>query len=593
MQRYLIILITSILLASNGYGQGIEVTGLSHNAIDLSAGIYPRHDLNNKECALIKVLLPTPGVTFEGNVVGESEFKTNEYWVYVTDNTKQLKIKVPGALPLLITFADHGITNVKSKQTYELSVNTGTVHPVAKSKLTSQYVMFVLNPSNAVVEIDGQMIENVDGTAIKRMPFGSYSYKVQAPRYASHEGTVIVNDANNKHTVTVKLVPQFSSVTFSVDGNAEIWIDNQLRGTGSCTLELGYGTYLVECRKHGFRSSQQEIVVNKENASQPVRLKSPTPIYGSLDINSTPADAEVWIDGKQAGTSPMFISECLIGSHQVILKKQGYKDKTLSINVSEGQTASLMETMEKGVQAVASSSSSLASSSSSGNTITVNGVSFEMIPVEGGTFRMGSKDSEADDDEKPVHSVTLSSYAIGKTEVTQALWKAVMGSNPSYFKGDNLPVEKVSWNDCQKFISKLNQLTGMQFRLPTEAEWEYAARGGNKSRGYKYSGSNDINAVAWYKDNSGSKTHNVGTKRSNELGIYDMSGNVWEWCQDWYYKYSSSAQTNPAGPSSEFFRVFRGGCWGYNARNCRTSLRVYRAPDRSGYILGLRLALSQ
>ena len=171
------------------------------------------------------------------------------------------------------------------------------------------------------------------------------------------------------------------------------------------------------------------------------------------------------------------------------LKKQGYKDLTLTATVQEGQTATVQQTLEKDF-------------SSEGRTFTVNGVTFEMIPVEGGTFRMGSIDFDAYSNESPIHSVTLSNYSIGKYEVTQALWQAVMGSNPSNFKGDNLPVEQVSWHDCQTFISKLNQLTGQHFRLPTEAEWEYAARGGNRSQGYKYSGSNTIGDVAWYNSNS-------------------------------------------------------------------------------------------
>ena len=228
---------------------------------------------------------------------------------------------------------------------------------------------------------------------------------------------------------------------------------------------------------------------------------------------------------------------------------------------------------------------------------TVNGVSFTMIAVEGGTFQMGAtseQGNDALDSEKPVHSVTLSDYYIGETEVTQELWTAVMGSNPSYFSGyPQRPVEKVSWNDCQEFITKLNQLTGKNFRLPTEAEWEYAARGGNKSKGYKYSGSNTIGDVAWYTDNSGSETHDVKTKQANELGIYDMSGNVWEWCQDWYGDYSSSSQTNPTGPSSGSYRVYRGGSWFSSARYCRVSIRNYYFPDFSDFNLGLRLSLSQ
>ena len=168
-----------------------------------------------------------------------------------------------------------------------------------------------------------------------------------------------------------------------------------------------------------------------------------------------------------------------------------------------------------------------------------------------------------------------------------------MGSNPSEYKGDNLPVETVSWNDCQEFISKLNSMTGRKFRLPTEAEWEYSARGGKKSRSYQYSGSSNITDVAWYDGNSGSKPHPVGTKQANELGIYDMSGNVYEWCSDWYGSYSSSSQTNPTGADSGSKRVYRGGSWYEYAWSCRLSNRYFNTPDFRIDDLGLRLALSE
>ena len=225
---------------------------------------------------------------------------------------------------------------------------------------------------------------------------------------------------------------------------------------------------------------------------------------------------------------------------------------------------------------------------------TVNGVTFKMIRVEGGPFQMGAtseQGSDAGDSEKPVHSVTLSEYMIGETEVTQELWEAVMGENPSYFKGTKNPVEYVSWDDCQEFIRKLNTMTGIKFRLPTEAEWEFAARGGNKSQGYKYSGNNNINEVAWYGGNSDHNTHPVGTKKANELGIYDMSGNVFEWCADWYGDYGSSAQKDPKGPSQGSDRVLRGGSWLDGARSCRVSNRSDSAPDNFSGFLGLRLAL--
>ena len=227
-------------------------------------------------------------------------------------------------------------------------------------------------------------------------------------------------------------------------------------------------------------------------------------------------------------------------------------------------------------------------------TFQIKGVEFKMVKVAGGTFQMGATSEQGEDAyawEKPVHSVTLSDYYIGQTEVTQELWEAVMGSNPSYFTGDNRrPVEMVSWNDCQEFIKKLNRLTGKNFRLPTEAEWEYAARGGNKSRGYKYSGSDNPDLVAWYDDNSGDKTHPVAQKQSNELGLYDMSGNVWEWCQDWYGDYSSNSQTNPTGASKGSYRVLRGGSWYYNARYVRVSNRNRSTPDYRLSRHGLRLA---
>ncbi|MCI7781066.1 MAG: formylglycine-generating enzyme family protein [Bacteroidales bacterium] len=233
---------------------------------------------------------------------------------------------------------------------------------------------------------------------------------------------------------------------------------------------------------------------------------------------------------------------------------------------------------------------------SSTSNVVLDSLIANMVYVSGGTFTMGAtseQGSDAEDDEKTTHRVTLSSFYIGKYEVTQGLWKAVMDTNPSDWKGDNLPVENVSWDDCQDFIRKLNAMTGKNFRLPTEAEWEFAARGGNSSRGYKYAGSDNIDDVAWYNGNSGDKTHSVGTKSPNELGIYDMSGNVWEWCQDWYGSYSSYPQTNPTGASNGLGRVLRGGSWNYNAWRCRSSHRYGCAPGFRFNIYGLRLVLSQ
>ncbi len=210
-----------------------------------------------------------------------------------------------------------------------------------------------------------------------------------------------------------------------------------------------------------------------------------------------------------------------------------------------------------------------------------------MVFVEGGTFQMGSNSGY--DDEKPVHTVTVSSFYMDATEVTQAEYRKVMGKNPSYFSGcDDCPVEKVSWHDANEYAKKVGK------RLPTEAEWEYAARGGNKSKGYRYSGSNNLDAVGWYDNNSDWKTHPVAQKQPNELGLYDMSGNVYEWCSDWYDEesYSSSPQNNPQGPSSGSYRVLRGGGWSSSGDYCRVANRVRGNPD-GRYDGGFRLVLSQ
>ena len=248
----------------------------------------------------------------------------------------------------------------------------------------------------------------------------------------------------------------------------------------------------------------------------------------------------------------------------------------------------------------------------------VKGVEFKMVKVEEGSFWMGADsgvrlvkkrglyrdveirevntnvqnfDGDALDDEKPVHVVNLSSYYMGETLVTQALWKAVMGSNPSCWKGDNLPVEKVNWNDCQLFISKLNRLTGKDFRLPTEAEWEFAALGGPKGSGGKAMDEAKFGSMAWYEKNSGGKTHAVKGKSPNELGLYDMFGNVWEWCGDWYGGYGMNEQTNPRGSSRGSHRVMRGGSWRYNASRCRVTRRSFGNPDYGFNDYGFRLAL--
>ena len=222
------------------------------------------------------------------------------------------------------------------------------------------------------------------------------------------------------------------------------------------------------------------------------------------------------------------------------------------------------------------------------NMLVINGVSYPMVRVEGGFFEMGGGVAMTSD---RCHNVKLSAYSIGVFPVTQDIWETVMGDNPSNFKGARRPVEMISWLDCREFISRLNQITGLSFRLPTEAEWEFAARGGNFSHGYKYSGADDVNQVAWHNGNSERQTYEVGLKSPNELGLYDMSGNVYEWCRDWYENYSGATQINPKGTYRGTLRVCRGGSWAGSSWCCRITYRNCNPPDFRSFFLGFRLCL--
>lgn len=230
-------------------------------------------------------------------------------------------------------------------------------------------------------------------------------------------------------------------------------------------------------------------------------------------------------------------------------------------------------------------------------TFTVSGVEFTMVKVEPGTFMMGAIDGDLEvaNREKPAHQVTLTKpFYMAQTEVTQELWLAVMSANPSYFtEGSNLPVEQVSYNEALEFCSRLSDLTGHTFTLPTEAQWEYAARGGQNAPATPtvYAGGSEIGTVAWYTDNCDGTTHAVGSKAPNELGLYDMSGSVREWCLDWYGDYSSSAQTDPQGPSTGTNRVVRGGGWASWARECRIPDRMDFYPGNKYGDTGFRLVM--
>lgn len=498
-------------------------------------------------------------------------------------------------------------------------------------------------PSGALVFLDEKQVGQTPLT-LDHIASGSHSLRFQAPQYAVERRNVSVADGQTAN-VAVTLAARFAEITVQAPQGAVVTVDGDRKGSGTLSWRQSEGLCDIVVSMAGHRDARRQLEVVAGRA-QTVQL-TPQPIYGSASVDSDLMDAEIWIDGKQYGVTPNVVERLLVGSHTLVLKKSGYADLQQQFSVEEGKEASLLVKLPTGrsvqftsekpgmqiivdgkklgttpLTAVVGIGHHSVSAMRGGDiiavrdlditstgapltmafrdfinqTFTVNGVRFTMVAVKGGTFTMGATydDAEVDAevDEEPAHEVTLSDYYIGQTEVTQALWEAVMGSNPSNHKGDNLPVENVSWDDCQVFIQKLNQLTGKQFRLPTEAEWEYAARGGRKSQGYKYAGDDYIGSVAWYSGNSGYETHPVATKQANELGIYDMSGNVWEWCSDWFGGYQSSSQSDPQGPSSGSRRVYRGGCsifaWG-----CRVSFRDCNTPDFCNTNLGLRLSCNR
>ncbi len=440
--------------------------------------------------------------------------------------------------------------------------------------------------------------------------------KVKSFKIASSDLTAQTQprkDTNNCNCAIVKVL--FVGDIVDLDGNIikpvvkytnETWVYMPQRSRQLKITTKDYLPLMVTFEDYGvdkLESNRTYVLTLLGNSQQQAQLTQ------TLSIRYSPSSATVLVDNKMVkGTNGMVQTTLPVGQHSFVVACDGYESEEGTVKLKASTPSNLQITLTKEATAIQQSIISqpvvaqqpvVQAPIANRDHISIpvkDGISIDMVRVEAGTFTMGATSEMKDsyDSEKPAHQVTLTNdYYIGKYEVTQALWQAVMGNNPSEFKGDNLPVENVNWNDCQKFISKLNLITGKTFRLPTEAEWEYAARGGKKSRGYQYSGSNNLSDVAWYYKNSGIKTHAVGTKQANELGIYDMSGNVSEWCQDRYGDYSKSSQTNPKGSTSGALRVLRGGCYSYYSDFCCPLSRGFDTHSTCESGNGLRLAISE
>ena len=589
MRKILLSFFMLFAIMSTVFAQKLKVESFKLASNDITAQSHPRKDLNNLNCALVKVGIALDGVKFDGSIMGEPIQKLGEYWVYMPKGVAMLQVLHKNYTPLMVNFYDYDVGKVESGMTYILTLSkpSGSTEPADAG---GNFYALTVTPKNAVVTIDGnQQTVSTDGEYSAMLPYGSHTYKVEAGGYISKSGSFTISNSDMT-PINVSLVSAMATVSVTCPTPAvSLYVDKKSVGMIPWTGSLKEGMHLIEAKKEGYRSQQRTINLSQQQKLD-VAFNELAAIQGNLSVNYKPFGAEVYIDGNKVGQSPRVFNGLLVGNHKVEIKKDGYGTDSKTVNILEGQTATLA-----GMLSTNTTVSTATGSTLSGNTITIpvkDGISIDMVRVEAGTFTMGAtaEMKNPDYDEKPTHQVTLTNdYYIGKYEVTQALWKAVMGKNPSKFKGDNLPVEKVNWKDCQKFLSKLNRITGKTFRLPTEAEWEYAARGGNKSRGYQYSGSNNFLDVAW----KSGRTYAVGTKLPNELGIYDMSGNVLELCQDWYGEYNSSSQVNPTGAISGDERVGRGGSWCWVDEASRSSSRCYVMPDYRNDYLGLRLVLSE
>lgn len=535
---FFVLLLFSISVCS----QELHVKSFGIAESDLSAQIQSRKDLNDKNCALVKVGIGLQGVQFEGNVVGQVVNNVGEYWVYMPQGSRMLKVKHPYYPPIIVTFANYSMEKLESNRTYELMLTvSGGIQSSQTQTLTIKYT-----PIEATVLVDNKRIKGSDGVAMANFPIGQHSFVVFCDGYESEEGMV--------------------KLKASAPSNLQITLSKEAKTALASTM--------------GKEATNQNSV-NSQNVK----------FFGKVvDVNGEPI---IGAAIKENGTDNWAITD-MEGNFFIDAKSPtvtitvlyvGWQSKQVELTAGHKEQITLIKNKKK--------------ESETANSISIpvkDGINIEMIKVEAGTFMMGATKEvkEPYKIELPAHEVLLTEdYYIGKYEVTQALWNVVMDSKYSTNDGDLLPKNYVSWNDCQEFIEKLNKITGLKSRLPTEAEWEYAARGGKKSKRYLYSGSNNVLDVAWYDGNSSNKRHPVGTKQANELGIFDMGGNVSEWCQDLWGQYQNDSQINPLGSSAGTKHVLRGGNYFFDIRICYLSYRMFAESNYKDAFGGFRLALSE
>jgi len=619
-------------------GQGEVATGY------IVANQDNNKDANNRLVGALIIETDISGLNFEADAVRLDQ-KPGQYILFVSPGQKKVRVLSSNHVPLDIILSEYGI-RIKSGEAWKIKI-TGD------KKLTEIPVNFLIIPEDAVLEIAGkkqnapyraiplkegnlsvkvskagfktqtrtieisakknlfeftleEIIQELQSVTIRSEPKGadffvdginkgqtdkgvflypnSYDVKWSLSGYVDVQQTLEVKE-NGKNEFSVKLEKNTGKLSWSVNpSNAKLLI-NKEDFTNASQAELAPGRYLIELSADGYDSQSETIELKRgENLRKTWSLEQQT---GGLQFMIDPVDAKVSLKrGSQTvetWTGLKILKNLAVGTYQITAEMNGFETKTQTVTITKDKTQAVELKLEKS-KAI----------SATGKTYT-NSIGMEFVLIPSGTFKMGSSNGESD--EKPIHSVTISeAFYMGKYEVTQKEWKAVMGDNPSSFKGDKLPVEQVSWNDIQEFIKKLNQKEGgTKYRLPTEAEWEYAARAGSNSKWSFGDNESQLGDYAWYGSNSNSQTHPVGQKKPNKYGLYDVHGNVWEWVQDWYDSnyYSSSPKTDSKGPSSGSLRVFRGGGWYSDAEYTRSADRDFDNPEYGFSNIGFRLVRLQ
>ncbi|MBZ0263184.1 SUMF1/EgtB/PvdO family nonheme iron enzyme [bacterium] len=526
--------------------------------------IFFEYTLEKPKLCIVEVVTDPPGA--EVSIDGVKLNGITPISDFYNSGTYPIKITKDKYLPVEKTIVIDQ-TKQKNSFSYTLEANTGTI------------IISSTPEVNMEVSLNGNSVGKTPLT-LKEQDVGDYAVTANHEFYIA-EKLEFPLQRGETYRATLKAEENFAILTVNTTPGANVYLNNQ-RLSELENLRLHPQTARLRAEKPKCETVETTLIL-KRGARESVDLYLDEQT-GTIAISVDPADAKIELKGdageRFSSTGTHIFESIPVGSYDLEVSSKGYKAEKRALRLRAGQTLQERVVLEEGM----------------GSDGLLPGMVFVDIPT--GSFMMGSPSNEKDrDNDETQHRVTISkSFQMMTTEVTQSMWVSVMGSNPSYFKGDNLPVERVSWTDCQEFIKKLNQRDpGKGYRLPTEAEWEYACRAGTTTRFNTGDSDSDLALTGWYSGNSGSKTHPVGQKEPNAWGLYDMHGNVWEWCSDWKGDYPSGSVTDPtgpSGPSSGTYRVLRGGSWWLFGGICRSADRIGSGPSARSYIYGLRIVRS-